>query len=460
MKNKFIPITTSLLLASILVKATDAISRNAVLSKTVVNAPVEIEQSAGFMSLQATIDRAITNDPWLKLSYSKQRAVEYKSTAVDKLPDPKISLTLANVPTDSWSMSQEGMSQVKVGVSQMFTRGDSLALKAKQFEIQASEFPFLRADRTAKVTSMVSELWLDAYAAQQTIALIKQDWALFEQIAEVAKANYSSALGSARQQDVIRAQLEIIQLEDRLMSQQQKLDANLARLKEWVGFNQINGTATAKPFISMNTPDSLTQGHYTKKQLVEVIQRHPALKAFDVKERKLRTLTQIEKQAFKPRWGVNASYGHRNAMQNGNDRADLFSVGVSLEVPLFSQNEVEAKVSASVAESEAVKTQKTLVTRQMLAQLEHELANLTRLIQRKELYQNQLLTQVREQAEAYLSAYTNDDGDFAEVVRARIAQLNANIAALNIEVELLKTKARINYYFTDSSAQEASTNAK
>ena len=59
---------------------------------------------------------------------------------------------------------------------------------------------------------------------------------------------------------------------------------------------------------------------------------------------------------------------------------------------------------------------------------------------------------MHEQAEASLSAYTNDDGDFAEVVRARIAELNARIDALDIEIERLKTIAQLNYFFTTSDA--------
>ena len=51
------------------------------------------------------------------------------------------------------------------------------------------------------------------------------------------------------------------------------------------------------------------------------------------------------------------------------------------------------------------------------------------------------------QAEASLNAYTNDDGDFAEVVRSRIAELNARIEALDIDIARLQTIARLNYFF-------------
>jgi len=71
--------------------------------------------------------------------------------------------------------------------------------------------------------------------------------------------------------------------------------------------------------------------------------------------------------------------------------------------------------------------------------------------ERQLLYQVQLLPQIHEQAEASLTAYTNDDGDFAEVVRSRIAELNAQIDALGIDVERQKNIIELNYYFIENS---------
>jgi hypothetical protein len=66
---------------------------------------------------------------------------------------------------------------------------------------------------------------------------------------------------------------------------------------------------------------------------------------------------------------------------------------------------------------------------------------------------------MREQADAALNAYTHDDGDFAEVVRAKIDQLNAGIEALDIEVERLKTISEINYFLTVGIEQSPGVNS-
>ena len=57
-----------------------------------------------------------------------------------------------------------------------------------------------------------------------------------------------------------------------------------------------------------------------------------------------------------------------------------------------------------------------------------------------------------EQAQATLNAYTRDDGDFSEVMRARISELNAKIDALNIQIDQQIIIARLNYYASSKDA--------
>ncbi|NKC17710.1 transporter [Pseudoalteromonas sp. S4498] len=425
-------------------------------------------QAEKVVSLEQAITLAQENDPWLHGSRLKQSAVENRSIASGTLPDPKVSLGIMNVPTDTWDLDQEGMTQLKVGVSQMFPRGDSLEIKQDQLKIESTKFPLLRENRKAKLKSQVSQLWLDVYLAQQTIKLIESDWALFEQMAEVAKASYSNVVGKTRQQDVIRAQLEIVQLDDRLTSQKQKLETTIARLNEWLhiydsarlneSFNfdaQPLEFSVSKelPSIRLKNPTVLKASNYSRNRLAQELANHPAILAIDVKRKASEKGVELAKQQYEPQWGVNASYAYRDNMPSGDNRADLFSVGVTFDLPLFTENRQDKQVAASIAESEAVKTEKLLLTKQMISEVEKELRQLKRLSDRQSIYQEQLLKQTHDQAEASLTAYTNDDGDFAEVVRARIAELNARISALRIDVDALKTVARINYFFAHTQSK-------
>ena len=417
--------------------------------------PAEHNPAQPLLTLATAVTVAQKNDLWLTGNRHSQVAVEAASVSAGALPDPKVSITFANMPTDTFDFDQEPMTQFKVGMSQMFPRGESLAIKQRQLTIKGHQFPYQREDRKAKVAVVVSQLWLDIYKAQESIALIEQDRALFEQLTDVAAASYSSAIGKTRQHDIIRAQLEMTRLEDRLTMLRQKQEMFRQKLNEWLVANVKDVAASTNdaqlssvlPNIVLQRPELYrSEMEVTTPMLFDVLSQHPAIKALEKKINASRAGVELARQKYKPAWGVNASYAYRDDDAMENDRADFFSVGVSFDLPIFTDQRQDQQVRAAISKSEAVKTEKGLMIRQLKASFETEKVQLMRLNERKNLYQMRLLPQVQEQAEASLTAYTNDDGDFSEVVRARIAELNASIDALNINVDRQKVIARLNYF--------------
>ncbi len=427
------------------------------------------EKKPNVLRLESAVQAAQSNDPWLIGNKHTQDSFEAKSVAAGTLPDPKLSMALANLPTDTFNFDQEPMTQLRVGMTQMFPRGDSLELKKKQLEVMSRQFPFQRQDRRARVVVAVSGLWLDAYKAQESIALIEKDRPLFEQLADVAEASYSSALGRTRQQDIIRAQLELTRLDDRLTILRQQQEMFIERLSEWLSDyfieEYISKTATTNsvkwsqlildrdlPSIQMLKPSLYKPNQEADPQtLYRFFSQHPVVLALDKKIEATAVGIDLANQKYKPEWGVNASYAYRDADRQGRDLPDFVSVGLTFDLPFFTKNRQDKELESAVSEAESVKTEKWLLVRKMIAGFEKTRTQLSRLNERQSLYQNQLLPQMEEQAEASLTAYTNDDGDFAEVVRARIAELNAQIAALVIDVERQKAIINLNYFFMKSA---------
>ena len=159
------------------------------------------------LTLEEAVTIARDNDPWLKGSELRESALLAESSAAGTLPDPVVSVGVANLPTDSWDFDQEAMTQFKVGVMQRFPRGDSRELERRRLEILGSGHPHQRSDRRARLAVNISQLWLEAYRARETIRLIEHDRELFEHLVDVAQSSYASALGRTRQQDLVRAQL-------------------------------------------------------------------------------------------------------------------------------------------------------------------------------------------------------------------------------------------------------------
>lgn len=418
------------------------------------------------LDLTTAIKAAQQSDPWLVGNLHTQQSVESMSIAAGTLPDPKASINLLNIPTDSFDFNQEPMTQFKIGISQMFPRGDSLALKQKQLQLTGSQFPYQRKDRKAKIAVIVGQLWLDTYKARESIALIEKDRPLFEQLADVAEASYSSALGRTRQQDIVRAQLELTRLDDRLTILKQRQEGFAEKLSEWLNnffLNKYKDTAdsTLPPLASVYEIERelpnlkmLNAQLFTEKKevspqiLYNYFSKHPAITALDQKIKARNAGVDLARQSYKPEWGINGAYSYRDDSSTGGDRADFVSMGLTFDLPLFTSNRQDRQVASALSLTAAVKAERWQLIRKMIANFENLRTNLIRLNEREKLYRDHLLPQLHEQAEASLTAYTNDDGDFAEVVRARIAELNGSIDALNIAVERQKAILQLNYFFT------------
>ena len=422
------------------------------------------------LNFDQAVKMAQKNDPWLDGSRHKQQSLEMLSYAANTQPDPKVSIAFANLPTDGFDFGQEAMTQFKLGVSQMFARGDSLAIKNKQYQLQSQQHPLQRQDRQHKISVTVGSLWLDLHRVQQSIRLIEQSRGLFEQLSQLAEASYGSGLGKTRQHDIVRAQLELTRLEDKL--NQLKLEQNRyqAMLSQWLSNYAFDKLSLTSPYSTnsltkMTVSDVLPQLDLTRESLINggkplqaeqlalILADHPSVLAIDKMIAATSKNIDLAEQKYKPQWGVNASYGYRADDNMGNSRADLFSVGVVFDVPLFTDNKQDNEVKSAISQTQAIKTEKLLLIRQLMSAFVSAKGRLLRLNERHSLYQQRLLPQIHDQAQASLTAYTNDDGDFAEVVRARIAELNAEIDFLGINVQQQKIILEVNYLFVGSTAQ-------
>jgi outer membrane protein TolC len=404
--------------------------------------PALAESAPAALALGDALRLAVAADPWLVGSQYREEALLSEATAAGSLPDPKLNIAAGNLPLDTFDVNQEAMTQFTVGVSQAFPRGDSRALSRQQRTQLAEQEPLLREERSAQVQRTVTQLWFTAYLAQETIGLVEQSRGLFDQLLEAAGTRYSAALGSTRQQDLVRAQLELTRLEDRLTGLQQRRDAAQRQLAEWIG---AEATLPLAPPPRDSSSISAAVLRASSQQYRDWIVRHPAVRAVDRHIDAVTTEVELARQGYRPAWGVSAQYGYRDDDPMGRDRADLFSVGVTLDLPLFTDDRQDQQVSATLARVEALRTERQLLARRLLAELETALARLQRVDERADLYATRLLPQMADQAEAALAAYNNDDGDFAEAVRARIAQLDARMASLAIAVERQQLMASIHY---------------
>lgn len=409
------------------------------------------------ITLPEVVELAIKQDPWFEGNLLSQSALQAKGMAASQLPDPKLSLALANMPTDSFDFNQEAMTQLVFGVSQKIPRGDTLQLSGRNYLLQGEQLPLQRAVRAAQVKLTITQLWLDAANAKETAQLLEKNRRLFQQLADISLANYTSGLSSSRQQQLIRTELEQEQLEDRLYRLQQKEQAAEQQLQTWLLSDRLaddyqfdfkgSDTKVSYPF-----PERFLRLTNAKdSELMRALRQHPTFKLLEKKYEVRSNGVQLAEQAYKPEWMLNASYGHRGEDGFGRDRSDLVTFGVSVDMPIFSQVRQDQNVKAAIAEREMVKTEQLVMLREMLSAFNTAKVQALRLEQRQQHYQSVLIPKLHAQSHAAESAYQNDTGDFSEVVRSQLAELNAKVELINITTDMQKQLAQMDYLLSGSA---------
>lgn len=401
--------------------------------------------------LESILAMAINKDPMLEESRYAEKALLAESMSSSSLQDPKASINFANFPVDDFSFNTQPMTQIKLGLSQTFGRGDSLELKRRVKELEAATEPYIRVNRKNQLVMRVGTIWLDAYKAQQSINLINSKKHLFNELSKVAEINYTSALNKSSQQDLIRAELELVKIEDQTTTYLDDLHTSLRQLSEFVelplSYLASNQSDANKRYLSSDLP----QIRLLKNR--KMIHSHPLASVANQKISASKKMIELKKQDYKPQYTLNGSYGFRNNSPDGAERPDFFSIGVNFDLPLFAENRQDKAVEAAIYAREGARERKNLVVKQLTAAYQTELSHLNQLEDRLVLYKDKILPQVSQQGEASFNAYSNNEADFSELVRARIDQVNAQLKALDISVEIEKSKLKANYYLATSSEQ-------
>lgn len=411
-------------------------------------APVNAQQ----LRLTDIISAAQQADPWQHQSQALQQARLAQSQLAGQLPDPKWSAKLQNVPLDNFSFNQHAMTQLNLGFSQTLPRGDSLTLQQRQLALSAQQFPYQRQNRQAWIKRQIALLWLQVYLAKQQQYLIQQNKEAFVQLLAISQAHYANTLGSVRQHDVIAAQTELSQLDDKLSLSKQQQQTAIAQLLQWVDHSVSSERLSFERLDTehqLSATTLLTTPQLDQAKLLTQLQNHPALLAIKQQQLASKTAVSLAKQAHKPQWQFSANYGYRDA-PSGIARSDFFSIGVSVDMPLWDSTAAEAGVTAATAKSEAIKLEQSLWLKQQMTQISALHAKLQLLEQRLSFYQQQLIQQSQQHAEATLTAYTNDDGSLPDVLRAQIMQLDTQMNQLQLQVDRLQVIHQLNYLLTST----------
>lgn len=378
---------------------------------------------------------ALESDYTLQAIKARGQSMSELSVATEKLPDPQLKLGFANLPTDTFNLGQETMTQVVIGVRQQFPRGHTRVLRSNRVQQAAARSEAEAEDRKQKVILAVREEFTRIYLHRERQKILQKSLVVFADLAEITRDYY--ATGRAHQQDVVQAQLEFSRVEERLSRIQQQEEEARARLAERIGAAAYHALEPQWPEVSQPLPG---------QQIIERLAEHPNMRIWQHEIDRSRTTEEIARQAYKPGFTVDLAYGGRGGSNiDGSSRSDLLSVFVTMDIPLFTSNRQDRVLASSIAETSSTQFVRDDIYRSMRARVEENSAALAREQQRLELYENTLLPQAAFNAEAAFEAYQDAVDDLTTLMRARIGEYELKLDHAALRADEILTRARLLY---------------
>ena len=379
---------------------------------------------------------AVERDAVLRVLAEESLAMRERGVAEGQLMDPRLRLGAVNVPVDTFSLDDEDMTMLELGVSQEFPAGDTRRLARERMDISASASEAVAADRRLRVRLEVRRVWTELAYLQRTGELleVEQDWV--EQLRRSATARYAS--GQGKQLDVLRAGLDAAMLRERQLDLDRDEAVQRAQLRRWLG---DEAASQAGPFVlpAAREPAPLAE-------LEHALHQHPAQLDYERRIRAAETTAELALQRNRPGWMLDLSYGWRDGeMQDGSARSDMVSAMVSFDLPLFRKNRQDREVSAARAEARGLVEMHEDHVREMSAMLAEAWADASRTLELERFYESELLPLAEQSIEAAMLAWRNNRAMLEEVIGAREVALETRIKHLRLAADRAQAQHQIDY---------------
>lgn len=387
------------------------------------------------LSMADAVRIAVERDSGVQQLVADKAATLANSVAVGTLPDPKVAVGIANLPTDTLAVGQQPMTMQVIGIQQDFPAGDSRALARQRGTQLADSQQASIAARRLQVAQAVRLAWLNAYFARHAIELVRASESALEQSVAIAKQQYENGKGT--QQQWLRARLALADAKARQIDFEDTQQSAHAELVRWLGDD-------ADRVLTDTLPDLPSPPSY--QTLLNRLPAHPVLRGADEKIAADQTGIELARQTYKPMWGVGLSYGHRPGNDaTGRPYSDMLSAIVTLSVPLFTGDRQDQTVISARSQLRASTYARDDQLRQLKQMLDDDWARWQQLDELNALYAKTVLPDTAADITSGLDAYGNGDGDFFEVIRAQLGDLDARLRALHIQVDTETLKARFLY---------------
>jgi cobalt-zinc-cadmium efflux system outer membrane protein len=369
------------------------------------------------LALDGLIDEALTRNPEIQASHQQWQAALEKVPQARTLPDPTFGVQLWNFPQDVDIARSLGRTQNTIlTLSQRFPFPGKLQLNAEVATRTAGIRQQAIRAKELDVIARLKQAYYELYLAHKEINVHHEQIEVVQHLFDTARTKYRAGQGT--QVDVLKAQVELSDLYQRLPVLEQRRQTAAAKV------NTIVDRAPELPLgVPRDPPATVTEKTAEELEQVATAMR-PELKVASVAiERSQQARAYAERQYY-PDFEVGVQ-----RFQNFQATDGFGAIGVmSLPFSFWTKGKYDAGVrEAKAAEAAARADLHTWqnVTRFQISELLAKVRAQQRVV---DLYRTTILPQAEQNMDAARAGYRTGRNGFLDVLEAERALLEFRLA--------------------------------
>lgn len=383
-------------------------------------------------AVEEYIQFALGQNPDIQAARKQMEAFAHQVPVAASLQDPMLNLTVQPEPVQTAA----GQQDLILSASQKFHWFGKLDTRASVAEAQTNVARAHLAAAELATIAKVKRAYYELYVIQQAISVTEAEQKLLGEIRDVANTRYKA--GRTSQQDVLRADLEISNVENELIQLRQQLESGQARLARVLHIAPQTRLLALNRLAPEQAPRDLD---WLQRQAMAA---RPELHAQLAAIQRDQQVVELARLEYKPdvtlgmSW-IDVSSAGISPVANGRD-AFLLTAGVNL--PIYrkrldsSVRSAEAKAVSSARQYDSLRDGTLEEVTDLFAQAKSQQDMLT-------LFQEDILPKARQTLEVSSRAYNVGEVDFLQLIDNWRQLLRYEIMYRRLEASLRQSLAEL-----------------
>lgn len=294
------------------------------------------------LRLDDLLKQALERNPKIRAAGHEADASSFRIPQEKSLPDPMVGLGLKNMGFPEFTVGKEVMSGIGLSFSQAIPFPGKLRLKG---EIAEKAFERTKQVRNSVVLGVLKDVktaYFELYALHKSIAILQEQKALLQKALDLTGTMYS--VGSGVQSDVLKAQVEVLRMDEMIMPMAEMIKSLDARI------NLLLDLPADRP---LGMPQD--QGVESLPMSLEDIKKAAEANSPMVKEASLMVeegakMVDLSRKERSPNFVLEGGWEFKGRLTG------MYEVMVGVEIPLYLKDKQAKMLEESLARLESSKS--------------------------------------------------------------------------------------------------------